>query len=294
MSNVQKILNANTLVFTDDEGNVHTLDIQRVITDNSISPAEDETKRHNYFPTRPVQAVKNGLFSNKNELRRELSLHVEKEHEKVSLDDISKVYHNSWNMFDDAITMLSIIKIPKKLVIASSGTTVMKIFSIYGEDLCLLNLDQPLPYSWKLIADTSSKMLERLQNSISVLKEIEDDNPTRTFIGKALFRSKVDSTRDETSNTFLTSVKSQGEIYQKSLLPKQKQVVTFHQLYQEVSEKDRLYKNPAKLSLKQLESKKKETLTSHPEEHSRPKYINMHKFDTLPMFESGKEIRKCF
>jgi hypothetical protein len=45
---------ANTLLFSGDDGTAHILDIQRFIVDFSIQPAVDQTKRANYFPTRKM------------------------------------------------------------------------------------------------------------------------------------------------------------------------------------------------------------------------------------------------
>lgn len=158
--NILSIKQANTLIFSDDDGAVHILDIKRFIVDFKIEPASDQTKRSNYFPTRPVKIDKNGLFASKEEVESELSQLKSIFIVTEELTKISQVYHHHWNSFDEAITMLSIVQIPKKLAITSSGTTVMKINSIFGEPLCVTNLDQPLPYSWKLIVDDSIKILK--------------------------------------------------------------------------------------------------------------------------------------
>ena len=91
-------------------------------------------------------------------------------------------------MFREVITMMAVIEVPtkrflfdpnekgrngtktthqyidplvkerNKLIIASSGTNMIKISNVMGEPLCKLNLDQPLPYSWKLVVDGGSKV----------------------------------------------------------------------------------------------------------------------------------------
>lgn len=147
-------------MFSDDDGSVHILDIKRFIVDFKIQPASDQTKRSNYFPARPVKIDKNGLFSSKEEVEREL---IQLKNNFVVTEELTKtpqIYHHNWNSFEEIITMLSLVQIPKKLVITSSGTTVMKISSIFGEPLCVTNLDQPLPYSWKLVVDDSIKILK--------------------------------------------------------------------------------------------------------------------------------------
>jgi hypothetical protein len=108
---------ANTLLFSGDDGTTHILDIQRFILDFSIQPAIDQTKRANYFPTRRVIVDKNGLFSNKEEVVDELKQNEKDFIVTEELTKISEIYHHYWNNFDDALTMLSIVEIPKKLVI---------------------------------------------------------------------------------------------------------------------------------------------------------------------------------
>jgi hypothetical protein len=63
----------------------------------------------------------------------------------------------------------------------------MKINSIFGEPLCVTDLDQPLPYSWKLVVDDSEKILQKLDQSLKVLKSIQERNPTKTILDSALF-----------------------------------------------------------------------------------------------------------
>lgn len=157
---------AHTLIFTDDEGCVHILDLQRLIVKYGITPAKDQTKRNNYFPSRIVKIDKNVLFTNKTELHRELEQNTTqtKSYEE-KLSEIPPIYHYSWKMFDEVLTMLSVIEIPNgrspfeglsqmdtaekvshgylehsiksnnKLVIGSSGTTIVKIYSVLGESL---------------------------------------------------------------------------------------------------------------------------------------------------------------
>ena len=77
---------------------------------------------------------------------------------------------------------MSIIQIPKKLIVTASGSTVIKIYSIFGEPLWISNLDQPLPYQWRLIANTTEKLMVKMHNSILVLKHIEEKFPRKRYL----------------------------------------------------------------------------------------------------------------
>ena len=130
---VDKLDEINTIFFTDDNGNIHALDIQKYILDFQLEPGKDQTKKSNYFPYRTVNMQSNGMFSCKEELlsgfqdERSSSFAVE------NLQNVSRVYHNEWNAFEDALTLFSLISIPKKLLVVASGYTYYKIYSVFGE-----------------------------------------------------------------------------------------------------------------------------------------------------------------
>jgi hypothetical protein len=64
-------------------------------------------------------------------------------------------------------------------------------------------------------------------------------------------------------------------------------VTTFHELYQKVKDTDKIHKNSNKLSLKQLEVKKKERLIGN-DEMDHNQFIDMNKFGTKQLFDSSK------
>lgn len=89
--------------------------------------------------------------------------------------------------------------------------------------------------------------------SLKVLKSIQEKNPTKAYIEGALFSQSDNglSLDPKSINKSIISMNSQNNL---------SNVTTFHELYQKVNETDKALKNPLKLSLKQLEVKKKEKL----------------------------------
>ena len=93
-------------------------------------------------------------------------------------------------------------------------------------------MDHPLPYSWNLVADTNVKMIEKLEKSISILKEVLDKNPTRSYIQKALFQEKKPRKYSMSAEQYLTkNTDHQAK--------KNTNVITFHDLYREVETQDK-------------------------------------------------------
>jgi hypothetical protein len=129
------------------------------------------------------------------------------------------------------------------------------------------------------VTDTSVKMTRKLENTLTVLKEILDQNPTRTYINRALFKDKrrMDTISTDEYFTQNPSHRSQS----------QTPVVTFNDLYEEVEKNEKAYKNPIKLSLKQLESKKRERITLINEKEDHSKIVQKHKFESMQLFDTG-------
>lgn len=46
------------------------------------------------------------------------------------------------------------------------------MWSLFGELLCVSNIEHPLPYRWRIILDNDSKRKIKLLNSLRILKEI--------------------------------------------------------------------------------------------------------------------------
>ena len=46
------------------------------------------------------------------------------------------------------------------------------MWSLFGELLCVSNIEHPLPYRWRILLDNDSKRKIKLLNSLRILKEI--------------------------------------------------------------------------------------------------------------------------
>jgi hypothetical protein len=102
-----------TIVFSDEEGNAHIIDLSKYLFEFGISEWQNETLRHNYFPYRPVNMTENGMYADKEELYNELNRHWSDSYETELLSEISRIYHHKWRAFDDHLTMLEIVETPK-------------------------------------------------------------------------------------------------------------------------------------------------------------------------------------
>ena len=127
---------------------------------------------------------------------------------------------------------MSIIQIPKKLIVTSAGSTVIKIFSIFGEPLWISNLDQPLPYQWRLVANPTEKLMVKMHNSILVLKDIEEKYPKKSYLPNNL----IPSMSNRIYGTDGISIKSIDKEVHMLLEEEQKhedkrKVLTFSELY---------------------------------------------------------------
>ena len=51
------------------------------------------------------------------------------------------------------------------------------MWSLFGELLCVTNLEHPLPYRWRIVLEDDSKRRIKLMNSIRILREISERYP---------------------------------------------------------------------------------------------------------------------
>lgn len=135
-----------------------------------------------------------------------------------------------------------------------------------------------------------------MKNSLAILKEIQDENPTRTYIKNALFPqdprpSKTFITEGKCpilSKCHLTHIGSQKGGKIKRRAASQENIVTFHDLYKQVENSDKQFKDTSKLSLKQLELKKKERMSMNNEEKDYSNIIKMHQLESMQLYDTRK------
>ncbi len=46
----------------------------------------------------------------------------------------------------EAIFVLTVLNIPPKLIVTSSNSQIVRIWSVFGDQLCVLDIDKPLPH----------------------------------------------------------------------------------------------------------------------------------------------------
>ena len=208
-----------------------------------------------------------------------------------NLNEISKVYHHQWNAFEDALTLFSLICIPKKLLVVASGLTYYKIYSVFGELLWKANLDQPLPYKWLLIADTTEKRFVKLYNSVAVLKDIESLNKKCKYLENNIEVLIKSSSFDESVFAIKQMDEAEKQMYLQQWSKEHRdRVKTFAELFDDIKILEKQFKNTTKMSLKQLEAKKKEWLTNSSELNLFAKLNNNQdeKYDNFKVMEGSK------
>ncbi len=58
------------------------------------------------------------------------------------------------------------------MIITCNNTSVIRMWSLLGQLLCVTNIEHPLPYRWRLTLDDDSKRKIKMLNSLRIMKEI--------------------------------------------------------------------------------------------------------------------------
>ncbi|CDW75100.1 rna recognition motif [Stylonychia lemnae] len=92
---------------------------------------------------------------------------------KYYIEDLN---HFKFKAANEAIIVLQVIDIPPKIIITSTNSQIVRIWSIFGDSLCILDIDKPLPNKWKLKISSYFKRKLKFTEAITILKQIEQSN----------------------------------------------------------------------------------------------------------------------
>ncbi|CDW80516.1 rna recognition motif [Stylonychia lemnae] len=193
------------LYLADERGQVYAVDINHILEDEKlIFPAKNAMKRTNYYPLRTHYSSSNGIFYTIEELKQQVEENID--FQKSLLIDFPSLDMIKWHVSQD-------------------------MWSIFGELLCVSNIEHPLPYRWRIILDNDSKRKIKLLNSLRILQEIGKRYPN--------FQVQEFTKNIEDNN------------------PKREpQVVTFAKLLHQIEVEDKEQNKKNTISLKQMELRK--------------------------------------
>lgn len=147
-----------------------------------------------------------------------------------------------------------------------------------------------MPYKWRLIADTTEKRFIKLYNSVAVLKDIENMNKRCKYLDHNIDVLVKNPSFDGNVFAIKQMNDEQKQIYQQQINKEHRdRVKTFAELFDDIKVLEKQFKNTTKMSLKQLEAKKKERLTINPEVNIYAKPTNQdEKYDKFKVMEGSK------
>ena len=217
---------------------------------------------------------KNEVFANSSEI--ELFLEMRKEHNNSMMEvKMDKTFHltqqnkeNTQYVIDmnnkllqkimfranhEAVTLAKIISMPNKVVVTWSNSYIVRIWTLLGFNLCLLNLEYPLPYKWNLMINRFHQRKQKYIEARKILQELE----------KRWFRR----------NSLDGDITPKSPFIKKDPLEKDKSIVTFKSLISEMKDNssscltlrkidaikrinlEQISKSPLDIQLEMLESK---------------------------------------
>lgn len=97
-----------------------------------------------------------------------------KEGTQTVLDLNNKLLHKiTFKVNSESITLARIISMPNKVIVTCSNSYIVKLWSLLGYNLCVLNLEYPLPYKWNLMINRFHQRKQKYMEAIKVRKELE-------------------------------------------------------------------------------------------------------------------------
>ena len=173
------------LIVSDDGGQVYTMSLQPLLKSHGLDKkADNSSKKKAFNPYRySQQSSFNGLFTTEQELIAEFSkktlsspLPLLKKNSLIIPEQQYCMDDLPWFKFkasNEQLLVLTIIKVPPKLICTSAGSRVIKMWSVWGEGLCVLDIDQPLPYKWGIQGSAEGQREHKYRKAVEVIKEIE-------------------------------------------------------------------------------------------------------------------------
>jgi hypothetical protein len=150
---------------------MHVLEINTLIDHLKISTTKSTLLSGDYDAHKKVLKSKNEVFENQKaieeyfeerkvygndmmEVKMDKTFNLTqnyKEGTKLVIDLGSKLLHKlKFKVNHEGITEAKIISMPNKVLVTCSLSYITRIWSLLGLNLCILNLEYPLPYKWEL------------------------------------------------------------------------------------------------------------------------------------------------
>lgn len=144
--------------------------------------------------------------------------------------------------FGDAIQVMEVKRIPQPLLLTFSTQSLLRIWSLLGELICVVNVEHPLPYRWRLKINRYDKRQEQYVKAMKLFKELEMEQQMRIkHAGNA--KSMMDNQRQ----------------------PEQKHIFTFAGLLRQIETTEKSNFQHQDISLRKMEARKHRMQTEHEE-----------------------------
>ncbi len=92
--------------------------------------------------------------------------------------NICDIDFNYWNISSDFLSIFKAIKVPNYLLVSCSNQPLIRMWSIFGDLVCVTNLEHPLPYRWRHKMENKTKRETKLHNSLRIIKEVKKRYPS--------------------------------------------------------------------------------------------------------------------
>ena len=170
--NAESFTQCIVLFFSSDDGFAHQIDLTQFLPQKDLkfefNEVEDVTKRSNYYAKRRVDE-ETSIYKNRTEVLKELKLgYRDATPQTYTLSQFGEHQHRQWQVCSELNKPFSVFKRLVNvdcIVAASSMMPIVKFYSVFGVCIGNINIEYPLPFTWKVNVNSDLKYLIKSHNA---------------------------------------------------------------------------------------------------------------------------------
>lgn len=182
------------LYIASESGYMQMIELNTLINHLNIHTMNDLVKRGDYDPNKKVIKNTNEVFENAEaveeyfkereannnamfDMKMDKTFHLTqapKDNERLIIDISSKLlYKLKFKTNNEAVTRAKIIRMPNQVLITCSNSYTIRLWTLFGQNLWILNLEYPLPFKWNIMINMFYQRKKKYIEAIRIKKEID-------------------------------------------------------------------------------------------------------------------------
>ena len=138
------------------------------------------------------------IFQTLNSIRMDKTFYLTEsvsQSDQIVIDyDHSMCHKLKFKVNSEGITVCKVISMPNKVLITCGQSYIVRLWSLLGKSLCVVNLEYPLPYRWDIMINRFERRKEKYIKAVKIrrklrqkwYKDITKSKPDASKLGIAI------------------------------------------------------------------------------------------------------------